>query len=176
LRSLVIVLVILGILIGGGLLTSSLNQATTTTLPGVRVQTNNPDASTAVVTPSKGALFFVFVGWVLFGLPIPPLMLDWVGLIPEFAKPVLLGIPQVPGGLIPAILTITFLMWWGNRSVNKARREANREFNFSLNPRAGNSIGSVAARRPSITIALIVVGIVLLAGVAAVVFGAFTPR
>jgi hypothetical protein len=48
------------VLIGAGLLSLALNQQSISLLPGVRVQTANPDASTAVATPGKAAAFFLW--------------------------------------------------------------------------------------------------------------------
>lgn len=62
-------IVIVLILIGSGFLSIQLSQqARSGALPGMRVQTDNPEASVLVTTPSKGALFLGFAGFVLFNL------------------------------------------------------------------------------------------------------------
>lgn len=175
-RQLLLIIVILGILIGGGLLSTLFSQQGVTALPGVRAQTNNPTASTAVMTPDKGTVYIVFVMWVLFGLPIPPFALDYVGLLPEFLRPVMLAIPQVPGGLVPAILTLSLAVWLFNRWVNRAQRAPKTPFSFSLNPKVPNSLGSALVHRPMVTILVVVFTIATLAVVAAVAFSVFAPK
>ena len=63
-RRVVILLVIAVILIGSGLLSISLSQQaghSGPAVPGMLVQTDNPDASVMLATPQKGALFIGFV-------------------------------------------------------------------------------------------------------------------
>lgn len=175
-RTLVIIVVIVAILVGGGLLTNLLSQSNTANLPGVRVQTNNPDASALVMTPDKGLVYVVFLGWLLFGLPVPPFVLNELGLLPESLKNIMLAIPQMPGGLIPAILTFALLAWFFNKQVNRAKQLPSQAFSFSLNPRRPNSLGAALTQRPAITTAIVVGLIVVVGVIAAIVSGAFNPR
>jgi len=55
-RRIAILFIIFVVLIGAGFLSITLSQSTSTPLPGMRVQTTNPDASVLVATPQKGAL------------------------------------------------------------------------------------------------------------------------
>ncbi len=66
-RALFLVVIVL-ILIGSGFLTIQLGANSGSALPGMRVQTDNPDASVLVATPQKGTLFFLFAGFVIFNL------------------------------------------------------------------------------------------------------------
>ena len=68
-RRVVILLVIAVILIGSGFLSITLSQQaghSGPAVPGMLVQTNNPDASVLIATPQKGFQFVVFVA-VLIG-------------------------------------------------------------------------------------------------------------
>ncbi len=66
-RALFLIIIVL-ILIGSGFLSIQLSQqAGGAALPGLRVQTDNPEASALVTTPQKGALFLAFV-FVLINL------------------------------------------------------------------------------------------------------------
>jgi flagellar basal body-associated protein FliL len=58
-RALVIITAVI-LLILGGYLSQSLSSQNPGTMPGVRVQTENPNASVFTVTPDKGAYFFIF--------------------------------------------------------------------------------------------------------------------
>jgi hypothetical protein len=66
-RALFLIIVVL-ILIGSGFLTIQLSRSSGGALPGMRVQTENPEASVLVATSQKGTLFFLFTGFVLFNL------------------------------------------------------------------------------------------------------------
>ncbi len=68
-RALFLIVIVL-ILIASGFLSIQLNQQANSgaALPGMRVQTDNPEASVLVTTPTKGALFLGFAGFVLFNL------------------------------------------------------------------------------------------------------------
>jgi len=64
LRRVVILLVITVVLIGSGFLSIALSQQAGhngPAVPGMLIQTDNPDASVLVATPQKGALFVGFV-------------------------------------------------------------------------------------------------------------------
>ncbi len=58
-------IVIVVVLIGGGFLSTVISKQGARAVPGVLVQTNNPEASVTTVTPEKGALFFIFVAIAL---------------------------------------------------------------------------------------------------------------
>jgi hypothetical protein len=47
------------VLIAGGYLSYSTSVQSSPTVPGVQIQTDNPDASTAAVTPQKGAMLLI---------------------------------------------------------------------------------------------------------------------
>jgi len=51
---------VVAVLIAGGFLSYSISQQGAAAIPGLRVQTDNPEASALAVTPEKGALFAIF--------------------------------------------------------------------------------------------------------------------
>jgi hypothetical protein len=70
LRRVAILIIIAVILIGSGFLSIQISrQSSSGTLPGVNVQTSNPDASVLIPTPQKGAMFIgvIVVLFVLIG-------------------------------------------------------------------------------------------------------------
>jgi hypothetical protein len=58
-RTLFLIVVIL-LLIAGGYLSLTISSQGAAAIPGLRVQTENPEANVLAVTPDKGALFFIF--------------------------------------------------------------------------------------------------------------------
>jgi hypothetical protein len=144
LRLAIFLLIVIAVLLGGGLLSYSFTQGEAQ-IPGMRVQTTNPEGNALVVTPNKGAWFFIFAGAILTSV---------VG----FGA------------------TIAALFWFLNRQITRAEKAPKQEFDFTLNTDRPNSIGTVITRTPSATIAIIIVTLIVLAAVAAVVFGVFTPR
>lgn len=143
-RALVLIVIVL-ILIGSGFLTVQLaTRSADATLPGMRVQTTNPAASTLALTSDKGTLFFLFAGFVIFNL---------VGM----------------GA------TITILAWFLNKQITKAKTAPNQEFSFSLSASNPNSVGGALARRPAITIGVLLI-LVVGAAVTMALLGVFTPR
>lgn len=71
-RRALLFIVIIVILIGSGFLTVQLAQQANNTgappVPGMRVQTNNPEASALVATTTKGSIFLAFAGFVIFNM------------------------------------------------------------------------------------------------------------
>jgi hypothetical protein len=63
-RALVIITAVI-LLIIGGYLSQSLSRQDMSAVPGVRVQTENPNASVFTVTADKGAYFFIFTAIAL---------------------------------------------------------------------------------------------------------------
>jgi hypothetical protein len=59
---------VVAVLILGGFLSYTLSRQGAAAVPGVLVQTNNPEASVVAVTPQKGALFFLFTAIALGSL------------------------------------------------------------------------------------------------------------
>jgi hypothetical protein len=58
-RALLFITVVV-VLIVGGFISNSISKQGSAALPGLKVQTENPEASVMTVTPDKGALFFIF--------------------------------------------------------------------------------------------------------------------
>jgi hypothetical protein len=56
------------LLIAGGYLSYALNREGANAIPGVRMQTSNPEANVFEVTQSKGTIFFLFVSIALGSL------------------------------------------------------------------------------------------------------------
>jgi hypothetical protein len=80
LKRAIFILVVVAVLIGGGLLTLIINEQGTATIPGIRLQTRNPEASVVEVTPEKGALFFIWTGIVLssvIGFGVTLAVISW---------------------------------------------------------------------------------------------------
>jgi len=48
------------LLILGGFISNSISKQGAGAMPGLKVQTENPEASVMTVTPDKGAIFFIF--------------------------------------------------------------------------------------------------------------------
>ncbi len=67
-RRALILIVIVSVLIFGGYLSLRISQQGSGTVPGLWVQTNNPEASPMQVTADKGAWFFIFAAIVLGSL------------------------------------------------------------------------------------------------------------
>ncbi len=143
-RALFLILVVV-VLIAGGYLSYATSGQNSQTVPGVQIQTDNPDASAAAVTPQKGAIFLV-------------------------ATMVVVGLLVMVGGGLAWVFSML------GRQVTKVRQEPNSGFDFSLNPAAPNSVGNVLTRRPSVTIALVVVALVALSAFIAAAFGVFGPK
>jgi hypothetical protein len=64
LKRAIFLLIVVAVLLGGGLLSYSFSQGAVN-LPGMRVQTTNPEGNATVVTANKGAWFFIFAGAIL---------------------------------------------------------------------------------------------------------------
>ena len=58
-------IVIVAVLIAGGYLSTAISRQGSQAIPGLLVQTNNPEASVSSVTPEKGAVFFIFTAIAL---------------------------------------------------------------------------------------------------------------
>ncbi len=58
-------IVVVAVLIFGGFLSYTLSRQGSAAVPGIQVQTNNPEASVVAVTPQKGAIFFAFAAIAL---------------------------------------------------------------------------------------------------------------
>jgi hypothetical protein len=114
-------------------------------LPGVRPQTANPNASVLLMTPEQGIWLLM---WIVF-VTLSPLV--------TFAA------------------FLTFIMWWGNRQVVRARTETKQPLDFSLDPAKPRSLGYVLVRSPRLVISLVVFALIGSAVFLALV-GAFTPR
>ncbi len=143
-RALFLILVV-AVLIAGGYLSFATSAQGSQSLPGVLIQTDNPDASAAAVTPQKGAMFLIAV--------------------------------VVIGGAVTSLgAVLAWIFWMLNRQVTKVKQEPDTGFNFSLNPAAPNSIGGVLTRRPTVTIAVVVVALVALSTFIAAVLGVFSPK
>jgi hypothetical protein len=80
------------------------------------------------------------------------------------------------GSVVGMGVTIALIFWLLSRGVTKVRQMPDEGFQFTLNASSPNSIGGLLTRRPSVTIAIIVVALITLAAVVAVAFGVFTPR
>ncbi|MEP7285847.1 MAG: hypothetical protein ABI947_08775 [Chloroflexota bacterium] len=63
-RALLLITIVI-LLIIGGFISNSISQQGASALPGLKVQTDNPNASTMQVTPEKGAQFLIFAMIVL---------------------------------------------------------------------------------------------------------------
>ena len=57
--------VIVALLIAGGYLSTTISKQGAQAIPGLLVQTNNPEASVSAVTAEKGAIFFIFTAIAL---------------------------------------------------------------------------------------------------------------
>jgi hypothetical protein len=114
-------------------------------LPGVRPQTANPNASALVMTSEQGVWLFIWIVFVTLG----PLL--------TFAA------------------FLTFIMWWGNRQVVRARTEDKQPLEFSLDPAKPRTLGYVLVRSPRLVIGLVVFALIGGAVFLALI-GAFTPR
>ncbi|MCS6871103.1 MAG: hypothetical protein RML95_08885 [Anaerolineae bacterium] len=114
-------------------------------LPGVRPQTTNPNASTLVMTPEQGVWLLI---WTVF---------------------------VTLGPLVTFAAFLTFLMWWGNRQVMRARTEAKQPLEFSLNPAKPRTLGYVLVRSPRLVIGLVIF-VLIGSAVFLALLGAFTPR
>jgi hypothetical protein len=140
-KSMILVVVILGMLIIGGAATYLISSSgvniivagdsksghneEAVSISAVRSQTSNPEASALMATPTQGALFFIWTGIVL-------------------------------GNVVGIGLTITGIMWVLNRGVTRAKLAEKNNFSFSLSASKPNSLGAVVAKRPAVTIGLIV--------------------
>jgi hypothetical protein len=61
-------IVVVAVLILGGFLSYTLSRQGSAAVPGIRVQTDNPEANVVTVTPQKGAIFFAFTAIALGSL------------------------------------------------------------------------------------------------------------
>jgi len=138
-------IVVVAVLIFGGFLSYTISQQGSAAVPGVLIQTNNPEASVTAVTPDKGAIFFLFTAIAL-------------------------------GSVVGMGVTIALIFWLLSKGVTKVRQMPDEGFDFTLNASSPNSIGGLLTRRPSVTIAIIVVALITLSAILAVAFGMFTPR
>ena len=66
-RALLIITIVI-VLIAGGYISVAISKQGAAALPGLRVQTENPEANPMTVTPEKGALFFIFTAIALGSL------------------------------------------------------------------------------------------------------------
>jgi hypothetical protein len=114
-------------------------------LPGVRPQTANPNASALVMTPEQGIWLLI---WIVF---------------------------VTLGPLVTFAAFLTFIMWWGNRQVVRARTETKQPLDFSLDPAKPRTLGYVLVRSPRLVIGLVVFALIGGAVFLALI-GAFTPR
>ncbi len=76
-RALFLILVV-AVLIAGGYLSYASSTQSSQTIPGVQIQTDNPNASAAAVTPQKGAIFLVAVVLVTGGVVTFGAFLAWL--------------------------------------------------------------------------------------------------
>lgn len=136
-------IVVVAVLIAGGFLSMAISQQGSSVIPGLRIQTFNPEASVTAVTPQKGALFALFAMIAL-------------------------------GSVVGMGATLAVIFWLLNRQIVRAKQSPNENFAFSLNPGTPNSVGGLVTRRPSITIAIIVILLIALSAFAAVAFNLFT--
>jgi hypothetical protein len=144
LRQAAFIVFIIVLLIAGGLLTYGISRQGAGIIPGIRLQTNNPEASVVSVTPDKGALFFIYSAIVLgsvVGMGATLAILFW------FLNRQVVEVKQMP-----------------NHGF---------EFT-SLNPARPNSLGDVITRHPAITIVVVIGLIVVLSIAAAILTGAFS--
>lgn len=138
--------VILAILIGGGLITAGITQGGGISVPGVRPQTNNPEASALYMTNNEGVWFLI---WTVF-LTIGP--------------------------LVTLAVVLAGFFWLTNRGIARAKQQPAERFEiFSLNPSNPRSTLGVLARRPALAIGLVLFLVVGLAVFLAAI-GVFTPR
>ncbi len=138
-------IIVVAVLIAGGYLSYAASGQNSQTVPGVVIQTDNPDASAAAVTPQKGAIF-------------------------------LIAVVLITGAVVTFGAFLAWLFWMLSRQVNKVKQEPDSGFDFSMNPAAPNSLGGALTRRPSVTIAVVVVALIALSAFIAAVFGVFTPK
>lgn len=78
-RALLIITVVI-VLIAGGYISNAISKQGAAALPGLRVQTENPEANVMTVTPDKGALFFLFTAIALgsvVGMGVVMAILFW---------------------------------------------------------------------------------------------------
>ena len=135
-RRIVLFFIIFVILIGAGFLSITLSQSSAGPLPGMRVQTTNPDGSVLIATPQKGAL--------LIGLVIIT-----IGAI---------------GGLGTGIALLFQIL---SRSIDTVEHHANEPFTFDVRTTRPRSLGYLLTRQPTLTVALSVIVLFILAAGAA---------
>jgi len=95
-------------------------------LPGVRPQTANPNASALAMTSEQGVWLLI---WIVF---------------------------VTLGPLVTFAAFLTFIMWWGNRQVVRARTGEKQPLEFSLDPAKPRTLGSVLVRSPRLVIGVAV--------------------
>jgi len=61
LRRAVFLLVIVAILVAGGYISNQISTRGAEAIPGLRIQTENAEATPTVVTPTKGGFFFIYL-------------------------------------------------------------------------------------------------------------------
>lgn len=71
--------------------------------------------------------------------------------------------------------TLALISWFLTKQINKAKAAPPSEFSFSLATNQPNSLGGALAKRPAITIGLLLI-LVIGAAVTAAALGVFTPR
>ncbi len=76
-RALFLILVV-AVLIAGGYLSFATSAQGSQTIPGIQIQTDNPDASAAAVTPQKGAIFLIAVIVIGGAVTTFGVLLAWV--------------------------------------------------------------------------------------------------
>ena len=145
-RRAVFLLLIVVVLIAGGFLSVMIQQKGAEAVPGIWIQTYNPEASAASVTPTKGALFFLFAGGVLTAV-------------------------VVGGGL----LALAFWFFNTGAQEAKKMPNQGFDLT-SLNPALPNSLGAVLTRRPAVTAGIVVLVLVLASIAVALLAGVFLPK
>ncbi len=144
-RAALFLIVVAIVLIAGGFVSyTASRQGGASIPPGVVIQTNNPEASPAAVTPDKGALFFIFAAVAL-------------------------------GSIVGLGIVLALVFWALNWGVRRVSQLPNEGFDFTLNAATPNSIGGMLTRRPSITVAIIVLVLVVVSAIV-VLAGIFPGR
>jgi hypothetical protein len=141
-----LLLVIVVVLIGGGFVSLLVQQKGALAIPGLWIQTTNPEASVTTVTPDKGAQFFIFAGAVLTGL-------------------------VVMGGILA--LVVWFL---NMQTEQAKRLPDQAFAITNLNPAAPRSLGSALTQYPAITAGVILLLLIVISAGAAIALGLFTPK
>jgi type III secretory pathway component EscV len=145
LRRALVLIVIVLILIGSGFLTTQLASLSADAVP--------PGMRVQTANPAASAL----------------------AITPDKGMYFLLFAGFVIFNLVGMGATIAAAIWFFNKQITKAKQAPNQEFSFSLSANNPNSVGGVLARRPAITIGLLLF-LVVGAAVTLALLGAFSPR